>query len=114
MITFNDCSTKVYVFRMCRWGLKALRLLAGDNLTHTEREKNSGHTSERSHQKKKRSITTHSGSFIMHATNSSRPTGEGSTKAGDWAININGRFMVLHVPGESPDRPWSVLNTSTT
>ena len=53
MITFNDCSTKVYVFEMCRWGLKALRLLAGDNLTHTEREKNSGHTSERSHQKKK-------------------------------------------------------------
>lgn len=107
MITFNNCSTKVYVFRMCRWGLKALRLLTGDNLTHMEREKNSGiRVNDHTKKKKKRSITTRSGSFIMHATNSSRPTGEGGTKAGDWAININGRFMVLHVPGESPDAPW--------
>ena len=29
--------------------------------------------------------------------------GKGVKKVGDWAINISGRFMVLHVSGETPD-----------
>jgi len=80
MITFNDCSTKVYVFRMCRWGLKALRLLTGDNLTHMEREKNSGirvndHTEKK--KKKKKKIHHNAFRFFHYARHEFKPSNGG-------------------------------------
>jgi hypothetical protein len=72
-ITFNDRSTKVYVLVWMEMGFEDVALLTAGNLTHMEREKR-GDTSGRS-RKKKRAITRLPGSFIMHAMNSSWPTG---------------------------------------
>lgn len=109
MITFNDCSTKLYVFRM-QMGFEGVALLTAGNLTRME-----GRKTERFEWTITKILSRGlSGSFIMHATNSSWLMGEGSTKTGDWAINIRGRFMGLHVPGKTPNAPRSVLNTSTT